>query len=117
MGGRTGTRARSASAPWPISRRPGAAQRAHFADGVGREVVEVHVLLLLVHFQVVHDLRFAGRAQRQARQHLRLTAREQAGAVYAGQQADFAGNRANLVQLAAVGANAFFDDEGADLAS
>ena len=45
-GGMIGISERSASAPWPTSRRPGAAQKRDFADRERREVVVQHEALV-----------------------------------------------------------------------
>jgi hypothetical protein len=44
--GSSGCTARHASLPWPISRRPGGAHAAGFADRIGREVVVQHEVRL-----------------------------------------------------------------------
>ncbi len=93
----------------------GAAHRTRFADRVGREVVEVHVVLFAVLFQRVHHLRVVAGAEDQRGQHLGLAAREQAGAVDTGQQADFAGDLADVGRAAPVGPLAFGQDQIAQL--
>ena len=98
----TGTRARSARAPWPISRRPGPRMRPRLADGEGREVVVVHEALAVLRRERVEPLLLAHRAQGGDGEHLRLAAGEEAGAVGAGQHAHLAGDGADLRRFAAV---------------
>ena len=52
------------------------AKRADFAYRVRREVIEVHVELFLIHFQVIDYLRLARRSQSQSCQDLCLAPRE-----------------------------------------
>ena len=76
--GRTGSSARSARAPWPISRRPGPRIGPHFADRIGREVVVVHVALGFVRRERVELLGHAQAAERGDAEDLRLAALEEA---------------------------------------
>ena len=89
-GGSTWRSARSASAPWPISRRPGAAQELHLADRERREVVVQHELLEDHAGEHLDALLVLGRAERGRDERLRLAAREERRAVHAGQQAHLA---------------------------
>ena len=78
----------------------GATRLAH---GIGREIIVVHIPLLGFQGNVVHDLRVLQAGQRDdSCQHLRLTAGEHAGAVYAGQQPTSAASGRILVDAAAV---------------
>ena len=81
-----------------------ATQEFHFADAERREVVVQHeaVELILLEEQVEALHVFLG-AERESGESLRFAASEESGTVNAGQQADFAGNMANLVERAAVG--------------
>ena len=96
--------ARSASAPWPISRRPGPAQEFHLAHRKRREVVVQHEALegFVLEEQVEALHVFLG-AQRERGQGLGFAAGEERRAVHARQQAHFAGDLANLVERPAVG--------------
>ncbi|OQA29202.1 MAG: hypothetical protein BWY59_00481 [Verrucomicrobia bacterium ADurb.Bin345] len=89
----------------------GAAHRAHLADAVGREVIVVHIPLLLFGRNGIEDLAFAHAAQGEDGERLRLPAREEAAAVHARQDAHFDGDRANLVRLAPIGAAAFVENQ------
>ena len=97
--GQQGALGKSAVADLAAAR---AAGRTRLAHGIGREIIVVHIPLRGLQGNVVHDLRVPQAGQRDSRQHLRLTAGEHAGAVYAGQQAHFGGQRADLVDAAAV---------------
>jgi hypothetical protein len=97
--------ARSANAPWPISRRPYAGHASGFAHAERREVVVQHEapLLALVALQplaVVHG------AQRRRHQRLRLAARKQRRSVRARQHAGLDRDGPNLVERAPVGPDA-----------
>ena len=102
--------ARSASAPWPISRRFGRADSARLAGRERREVVVVHVVLAVVDADRVDHLLHARHAERRDAQHLGLTPLEQAGAVGRRQDPDFRGDRPQLRRGAPVDARAFADD-------
>ena len=80
---------RSASAPWPISRRLGAAGAAGLADAERREVVMQDEALARLAARVgVEVLRFLARGERREAERLRFAALEESAAVGAGQQAD-----------------------------
>ena len=79
--GITGSSARCASAPWPMSRRFGPAHEARLPDRVGREVVVVHVAALGLEREVVDPLALLGGAEREQRHDLRLPAGEERRAV------------------------------------
>ena len=85
--GSTGTSARSASAPWPISRRFGRADPAGLTGGVRREVVVVHVALGRLRAERVELLLHAEHVQRGDAQDLGLAALEQRRAVHPRQHA------------------------------
>ena len=101
--GMTGTSARSASAPWPMSRRFGPRMKPGLADRERREVVVVDVALRRVERQVVDALLLLGRAKRGERQRLGLAAGEEGRAVRARRDRDVARDGADLLG-AAVGA-------------
>ena len=111
--GMTGSSARSASAPWPMSRRFGPRMKPGLADGERREVVVVDVALALGDVDRVDALPLGEHAEGEHGEHLRLAAGEQARAVAARQVAGGAGDRADLVERAAVGALALVEDHGA----
>ncbi len=92
----------------------GAAQGAGLAGAEGREVVVVHIALLVVGRERVEFLRVARGAERGQGEHLRLAAREEAGAMRARAEAGLAPQRADLLERAAIGAHAVFDDARAD---
>ena len=92
----------------------GAAHGLVLAGAVGREVVVVEVALLGLGADRVDPLDVRGRAERGDRQGLGLAAGEQAGAVRTRQQADLDRDRADLVGVAAVHADALVEDELAD---
>src|SRR5216683_1225227 len=81
-----------------------ATQEFHFADAERREVVVQHeaVELVLLEEQVEALHVFLG-AEGQSGQRLRFAAGKEGGTVDTGQQADFAGDQANLIEGAAVG--------------
>ena len=80
-----------------------AAQELHFANAERREVVVQHEALELVLLEEqVEPLHVFLGAERQRRQSLRFAASKQRRAVYARQQADFAGDLANLVESASI---------------
>ena len=90
-----------------------AAHEAGLAGGERREVVVVDVALALGHVDRVDALPLGEHAERQHREHLGLTAGEQARAVAARQVAGDRGDLADLVELAAVGALALVEDHRA----
>src|SRR5438552_6584187 len=81
-----------------------ATKEFHFTDAERREVVVQHeaVELVLLEKQVEALHVFLG-AQSQRGKRLGFAASEEGGAVHAGEQANFAGDQANLVEGAAVG--------------
>ena len=79
-----------------------AAHEARLPDRVGREVVVVHVAAIGLERQVVDPLALLRGAERERREHLRLAAREQAGAVRTRVDADLDLDRADLLGAAAV---------------
>ena len=83
------------------------------AHAVGREVVVVHELLGVLGAHGVQGLLHGQRGQRGDGEHLGLAAGEEAAAVGAGQFADAAGDRPDLVGLAAVGSHVLVDDAAA----
>ena len=97
-----GVSERSASAPWPTSRRPGPAQERHFADRERREVVVEHEALPGLALEALDLLRIVGGAERAGDERLRLAAREHGRAVGARQHAGLDPDRPHLVELAAV---------------
>ena len=92
----------------------GAAGCAGLADRVRREVVVVNVALGLLIGQVIHELVVLGAAQGAGGQHLGLAAGEHAGAMDTGQDAHFCGQRADLVDAAAIHALALIEQPAAD---
>ena len=88
----------------------GAAHGARLADGVGREVVVVHIALRLVRGERVELLRHVHAAEGGDGEHLRLAALEEAGAVRAREGADVDVERADLRGLAVVRAAAVAED-------
>src|SRR6185437_10776809 len=111
--GRIGLMARQASLPWPISRRPGEPMR-RLTDRVGREVVVQQEVLLDRALEAVDELLVVAGAEGRNDQRLRLAAGEQRRAVGARQNADFRGDRANRLQVAAVDAVAGVEHVPAD---
>ena len=97
-----GASARSASAPWPISRRPGPRRNCDFADRERREVVVEHEALPRLAVDHLDLLLVVGGAERGGDERLGLAAREHRRAVGARQHADFDRDRADLVERAAV---------------
>ena len=91
-----------------------AAGCAGLADGVRREVVVVDVALVRRIRQVVHELGVLGGAKGADGQDLGLAAGEHAGPVHTGQQTDLGGQRADLVDAAAIDALAVLQQPGAD---
>jgi hypothetical protein len=80
-----------------------AAHEARLPDREGREVVVVHEAAVGLEREVVDPLPLLRRAERREREHLRLAALEQAGAVRARAGGDLAVDRADLVGGSAVG--------------
>ena len=72
-------------------------------------------MLFAVFFQRIHHLRVFAGAENQRGQHLGLAACEQAGAVNAGQQADFAVDLADVGRAAPVRPLAFGQNQVAKL--
>ena len=87
---------------------PGAAQEAGLADGEWREVVVQHESALRFALDPVQALGVGGGAQGHGGQGLGLAPGEQGGAVGAGQDADLAGEVADLVESTAVQAQVPF---------
>ena len=85
--GTTGTSARSASAPWPMSRRLGPRMKPASPDRERREVVVVPVVLLGLEPEGVEAHLLLERAERGDARGLRLAAGEERGAVRARQRA------------------------------
>ena len=85
----------------------GAAQEFHFADRERREIVVQHEALerLVLEEEIEALLVFLG-AERGGDERLRLAAGEESRAVNARQNADLAGDLANLVEGASIGATA-----------
>ena len=79
--GTTGSSARSASRPWPISRRFGLPTRPVSPLAYGRHVVVVHVALLVVGAEGVEQLVHPRHAERGDVEHLRLAPLEEPRAV------------------------------------
>ena len=96
--------ARWASAPWPMSRRLRAGHAARLPDRERREVVVVHEAAVLLEREVVDPLALLGGAEGEQRHDLRLAAGEEARAVRARADRHLAGDRADLLLGAAVGA-------------
>ena len=106
--------ARSASAPWPISRRFGRADAAGLADGVRREVVVVHVALAGHRGEGVQLLLHAEHVEGGDAQDLGLATLEQRRAVHARDGLDLGGERTDVRDAAAVDADLVLDDALAD---
>ena len=83
----------------------GSPHRSRFADRIGRKVVEVHIALVFEIDDPVEALRVTRRAKRRRGEDLRLSPREDSGAVNARYVMHFAPNRPHFVGLTAVGAN------------
>jgi hypothetical protein len=109
--GRMPRRERSASAPWPISRRPGAHDALGLAGAEGREVVVEVNFLEYSGMQAVDDLLVLGGAQGAGDRGSGSRRAGRGRAVGAGEDADGALDGADLLGLAAVGADALLDDE------
>ena len=82
---------------------PGRSEPADFPDGERGEVVVHHEVLPRVPVDIVHDLFVQRRSQRRDDQCLGLTAREQRRPMGAGQDVDFARDRADFRRGATVG--------------
>ena len=93
----------------------GAAQELHLAHGERREVVVQQEALLALALQRLDDLDVLGGAEGAGHQRLGLAAGEERGAVGAGQEADLAGDLADLVEGAAVEALALVEHRLAEL--
>ena len=83
---------------------------AGLTRGERREVVVVHVALLVVERDRVEHLLHARHAERGDRQDLRLAPLEEAGAVRGRDDADFGAQRTEVGGTAAVDADTFVDD-------
>ena len=92
----------------------GAAHRLVLAGAVRREVVVVDVALLGLRADRVDPLDVRGRAEGRDGQGLGLAAGEQAGAVGARHEPDLDRDRPDVVEAAAVDADALVEDEPAD---
>ena len=103
-GGSTWRSARSASAPWPISRRPGLRRNFTSPTREGREVVVQHELLEVHAGELLDALLVLGGAERGGHQRLGLAAGEERRAVDARQQPDLAGDLADVALAAAADA-------------
>ena len=79
-----------------------ASRRLGFADGVGREVVVVHIAFFSLAVDAVKQLAVAHRPEGRNRKALRLAAGEHARAVYAGKQVDFGVQRTDFINASAV---------------
>src|SRR3954467_12184537 len=101
--GTTGTSARSASAPWPMSRRFGPPRRPASPAGTGGKFEWLEVELLRLEAERVEPHLLARGAEGDDRQSLRLAAREQRRAVRARGDADLDRDRPDLVRRATVG--------------
>jgi hypothetical protein len=93
----------------------GAALGLRFAGAEAREVVVEQEALLVFAHQLVHDLLVGRGAERHRRERLGLAAGEERGAVRARQHRRLDGDRADLVELAAVGPDLLVQDEPARL--
>ncbi len=93
----------------------GAAQALDLAGGERREVVVQHELFGVVEPEVVHQAVVAPGAEGGGRQHLRLAAREDRGAVRHGQHARLDPDGSDLVGAAAVGAAVLVQHQPAHL--
>ena len=91
----------------------GAAHRLGLADREGREVVVEHEALPHLAVDHLDLLLVVGGAERGGDQRLGLAAREHGRAVHAGQHLGLDGDRADLVELAAVEAHVAVEDLGA----
>ena len=102
--------ARSASAPWPISRRPAPRRNCNFSNGKRREVIVQHEALFGFAFEGLEALHVVAGAQGGGDQGLSFAAGEDGRAVGAGQDADFDPDIADLVEGAAIRATLLVDD-------
>ncbi len=92
-----------------------AADRANFTHAVAGEVVVQHELLAVLLDQAVDHLLVAAGAEGDGAHRLGFAAGEDGRAVHAGQNADLAGDRADVLKSAAIGANAGEDRLAGDL--
>ena len=92
---------------------PAGAEPADLADREGREVVVQHEAVAPVALDVVEDLLVEDRAQRGDAESLGLAAREEGRAVGALEHADLAGDRPDVLEAAAVDAEALVEDAAA----
>ena len=117
-GGTTGSTARAASAPWPISRRFGEPTRPVSPLAHGGHVVVVQVALRASPATSVSISWFMrGMASVHDVEHLGLATLEQAGAVRRRQHADLGRHRAQVGEATAVDADALVDDRACGRAS
>ncbi len=101
--GSTGISARSASAPWPISRRPGPLDGLCLTYGEGWEVVLMHVTFGgLELIQSVQFLCFGKRSQCCYVADLSLSTGEHCRAMYARDQINLCSQRTDLGNLTAI---------------
>ena len=84
------------------------------ADRVAREIVVVHVPLGGLLGDAVDGLRLTGRCQRADGHDLCLSSLEESASVRSREQAAFAPNRSNLVELSVVRTDALVEDHRAD---
>src|SRR5207245_1984394 len=85
---------------------PGAPQELDLAHREGREVVVQHEALLRLALEPIEALDILGRPERACHESLSLAAREQSGAVRAGEDSDLTGDAADLVRLSPIEAAA-----------
>ena len=97
--------ARSASAPWPISRRPVPVMRPTSPTENGGKVVVQHEALLLLALVRLKTLRIVAGAESRGDQRLGLAAREERRTVSTGQHANFNRDGANFIEGAAIRAD------------
>ena len=89
---------------------PARAEPAYLADREGREVVVEHEAVAPVALDIVEDLLVEDRAQRGDAEGLGLAAGEEGRAVGALEDADLAGDRPDVLEAAAVDAQALVED-------
>ena len=93
----------------------GASERLGFARAVAGEVILVHVALARLVVEAFELLRLREHREGAGRERLRLTSREDGGAVHAGQDVAFAPDGTDVFEPSAVGADALIKDLGTDL--
>ena len=106
-----GTLSQSAVADFAPARR---ADTANFAGGVRSGVVVMNVALAVFASHTLDQLLKRGRAQRYDRENLSVAALKDSRAVSTGKESDIDIDRADLSDFAAIRADAFFKDVGAD---